>query len=138
MKKISSEGSPKETWCEEFFFQKSLHNFQCLLFGYKEFWGIPLIFQKNVDFSLWGNHATTWKYFLTFSSETKIMKIRHSAPSSLLCPLSLNNNPANIYGGKILMTYMNWLYTKEFLRCRIWHLIGHHNAKWSPRDRNSK
>ena len=34
---------------------------------------------NNVDFSLWGNRATTWKYFLTFSSETKIMKIRHSA-----------------------------------------------------------
>ena len=34
---------------------------------------------NNVDFSLWGNRATTWEYFLTFSSETKIMKIRHSA-----------------------------------------------------------
>ena len=33
---------------------------------------------NNVDFSLWGNRATTWEYFLTFSSETKIMKIRHS------------------------------------------------------------
>ena len=30
---------------------------------------------NNVDFSL---RATTWEYFLTFSSETKIMKIRHS------------------------------------------------------------
>ena len=34
---------------------------------------------NNVDFSLWGNCATTWEYFLTFSSENKIMKIRHSA-----------------------------------------------------------
>ena len=34
---------------------------------------------NNVDFSLWGNRATTWEYFLTFSSETKIMKITHSA-----------------------------------------------------------
>ena len=33
---------------------------------------------NNVDFSLWGNRATTWEYLLTFSSETKIMKIRHS------------------------------------------------------------
>ena len=33
---------------------------------------------NNVDFSLWGNRATTWEYFLTFSSETKILKIRHS------------------------------------------------------------
>ena len=33
---------------------------------------------NNIDFSLWGNRATTWEYFLTFSSETKIMKIRHS------------------------------------------------------------
>ena len=33
---------------------------------------------NNVDFSLWGNRTTTWEYFLTFSSETKIMKIRHS------------------------------------------------------------
>ena len=36
---------------------------------------------NNVDFSLWGNRATTWEYFLTFSSETKIMKIRHSVKS---------------------------------------------------------
>ena len=34
---------------------------------------------NNIDFSLWGNRATTWEYFLTFSSETKIMKIRHIA-----------------------------------------------------------
>ena len=33
---------------------------------------------NNVDFSLWGSRATTWEYFLTFSSETKIMKITHS------------------------------------------------------------
>ena len=33
---------------------------------------------NNVDFSLWGNRATTLEYFLTFSSETKIMKIIHS------------------------------------------------------------
>ena len=33
---------------------------------------------NNVDFSLWGNRAITWEYFLTFSSETRIMKIRHS------------------------------------------------------------
>ena len=33
---------------------------------------------NNIDFSLWGNRATTWEYFLTFSSETKIMKIRYS------------------------------------------------------------
>ena len=33
---------------------------------------------NNVDFSLWGNRATTWEYFLTFSCATKIMKIRHS------------------------------------------------------------
>ena len=39
---------------------------------------------NNVDFSLWGNRATTWEYFLTFSSETKIMKFRYSAQD--LCP----------------------------------------------------
>ena len=46
------------------------------------------LFEKisnNVDFSLWGNHATTLEYFLTFSSETKIMKIRHSAYPRLDC-----------------------------------------------------
>ena len=43
---------------------------------------------NNVDFSLWGNRATTWEYFLTFSSETKIMKIRHSAlGQSILIPM---------------------------------------------------
>ena len=39
---------------------------------------------NNVDFSLWGNRATTWEYFLTFSSETKIMKITHSAMHAYL------------------------------------------------------
>ena len=34
---------------------------------------------NNVDFSLWGYRATTWAYFVTFSSETKITKITHSA-----------------------------------------------------------
>ena len=43
-------------------------------------WSIEKI-SNNVDFSLWGNRATTWEYFLTFSSETKIMKIIHSALS---------------------------------------------------------
>ena len=33
---------------------------------------------NNFDFSLWGNLATTQSIFLTFSSETKIMKITHS------------------------------------------------------------
>ena len=41
---------------------------------------------NNIDFSLWGNRATTWEYFLTFSSETKIMKIRHSAPVLMYVP----------------------------------------------------
>ena len=41
-------------------------------------WSVEKI-SNNVDFSLWGNRATTWEYFLAFSSETKIMKIRHSA-----------------------------------------------------------
>ena len=36
---------------------------------------------NNVDFSLWGNRATTWEYIVTFLSETKIMKIIHSVPS---------------------------------------------------------
>ena len=34
---------------------------------------------NNIDFSLWGNCATTQNISLTFSSETKIMKITHSA-----------------------------------------------------------
>ena len=38
---------------------------------------------NNVDFILWGNGATTWEYFLTFSSETKIMKITHSVEELL-------------------------------------------------------
>ena len=38
---------------------------------------------NNIDFSLWGNRATTWEYFLTFLSETKIMKIIHSGLSWL-------------------------------------------------------
>ena len=44
-------------------------------FGHPQFEKIS----NNVDFNLWGNRATTWEYFLTFSSETKIMKITHSA-----------------------------------------------------------
>ena len=40
---------------------------------------------NNVDFSLGGNLATTWEYFWTFSSETKIMKIRHSGAGGGLC-----------------------------------------------------
>ena len=45
---FSNEGCPKGTWSVE-------------------------KISNNVDFSLWGNRATT-----TFSSETKIMKIMHS------------------------------------------------------------
>ena len=44
---------------------------------------------NNIDFSLWGNRATTWEYFLTFSSETKIMKIRHSVLYIMLLPSSI-------------------------------------------------
>ena len=40
-------------------------------------WSVEKI-SNNIDFSLWGNRATTWEYFVTFSSETKIMKITHS------------------------------------------------------------
>ena len=47
-----------------------------VLFGHPLFEKIS----NNIDFSLWGIRASTWKYFLTFSSETRIMKIRHSAP----------------------------------------------------------
>ena len=47
-------------------------------------WSVEKI-SNNVDFSLWGNLATTWENFLTFSSETKIMKIRHSAYPRLDC-----------------------------------------------------
>ena len=45
-------------------------------------WSVEKI-SNNVDFSLWGNRATTWEYFLTFLSETKIMKIRHSEQQQL-------------------------------------------------------
>ena len=44
-------------------------------------WSVEKI-SNNVDFSLWGNRATTWEYFMIFSSETKIMKITHSAHCS--------------------------------------------------------
>ena len=47
---------------------------------------------NNVDFSLWGNCATTWEYFLTFSSETKIMKITHS---DKVCSLRLTTKSQN-------------------------------------------
>ena len=42
-------------------------------------WSVEKI-SNNIDFSLWGNRnrATTWEYFLTISSEAKIMKIRQS------------------------------------------------------------
>ena len=64
---------------------------------------------NNVDFSLWGNRATTWEYFLTFSSETKIMKIIHSIVSTL---------PAQ--------TVRNWKLIFVFFSLKQSRVIGKH------------
>ena len=67
---------------------------------------------KNVDFSLWGNRATTWEYFLTFSkvqkhitekkSETKIRKIRHSVHETI------NSNIYDAWVGLQKYTLHRW------------------------------
>ena len=46
-------------------------------------------FQTTLILAFEANSATTWEYFLTFSSETKIMKITHSAILTYLANIVL-------------------------------------------------
>ena len=47
--------------------------------GVRRVAGVKKKFQTAlISNSLWGNRTTTWAYFVTFSSETIIMKITHS------------------------------------------------------------
>ena len=88
-------------------FQKSMHKIKCLLFGYGEFWGIRLLFQKNVLFWKLMTHRVTlvcnWEKFQFRSI------LRHFLQSlSSRCQSSLDES----------WIWFRWQFPNRFLKNR--------------------
>ena len=84
--------------------------------------GVKNVFSKNVDFSLWGNHATTRTHI---SNYTFFRVLAHSAPTETKSSWYMNSN-----NQKLCCMYRVFHFIPRHFRGLLWHELS--NKKKFP------